>query len=375
MKKVSILSLHLSYGGIERAVVSLANYLCDYYDVEIACTYKINEESSFKLNKKVKVKYLTDVVPNRKEFKEALKSAEFSNAFKEGIKSLKILKLRKNSMRDYILNTDSDVIISTRVLFNKILSKYKKKNVLTIAWEHNHYHGDMKYARDVVKSAKNLDYFVLVSNNLKEFYEERLSSSKCKCIFIPNTLDSITNKSSELKEKRLISVGRLSKEKGYLDLLSIAKEIFKEHKDWSLDIIGDGVEREKLESYIKHNDLSKNVKLHGFKDRDYINVLLSKSSIYLMTSYTESFGIVLIEAMNYGLPLVAFSDAEGAREIINDNINGYLVENRDKEEYIRIVNNLIDNYELRVKLGKESKKDSKNYDPEIVYKKWIDLIK
>ena len=47
MKKISILSLHLNYGGIERAIVSLANYLCNYYDVEIACTYKINEESSF----------------------------------------------------------------------------------------------------------------------------------------------------------------------------------------------------------------------------------------------------------------------------------------------------------------------------------------
>ena len=55
MKKISILSLHLNYGGIERAVVSLANYLCKFYDVEIACTYKINEESSFKLDKKVNV--------------------------------------------------------------------------------------------------------------------------------------------------------------------------------------------------------------------------------------------------------------------------------------------------------------------------------
>ena len=74
MKKISILSLHLNFGGIERAIVSLANYLCNYYDVEIACTYKINEESSFELNKKVKVKYLTNVVPNKKEFKSALKS-------------------------------------------------------------------------------------------------------------------------------------------------------------------------------------------------------------------------------------------------------------------------------------------------------------
>ena len=200
MKKISILSLHLNYGGIERAVVSLANYLCNNYDVEIACTYKINEESSFKLNNKVKVKYLTDVVPNKKEFKKALKSFRLITAFKEGIKSIKILNLRKKSMIDYISNTDSDVIISTRDLFNNLLSKYKK-NQLTIGWEHNHYHGDMNYAKKIVRSVKNLDYFVLVSNNLKEFYEKELTNTKC--VYIPNTLDSISKTISNLKEKRV----------------------------------------------------------------------------------------------------------------------------------------------------------------------------
>ena len=178
MKKISILSLHLNYGGIERAVVSLANYLCEFYDVEIACTYKINEESSFKLNNKVKVKYLTNVVPNKKEFKKALKSFKLITAFKEGIKSIKILKLRKNSMKEYISNTDSDVIISTRDLFNNLLSKYKK-NQLTIGWEHNHHHGNMKYAKKIVNSVKSLDYFVLVSNDLynsENFFNPSFSS-------------------------------------------------------------------------------------------------------------------------------------------------------------------------------------------------------
>ncbi len=372
MKKISILSLHLSYGGIERAIVSLANYLCNYYNVEIACTYKINEESSFKLDKKVKVKYLTDVVPNKKEFKEALKSFKLITALKEGIKSVKILNLRKKTMINYISNTDSDVIISTRDIFNKLLSKYKK-NQLTIGWEHNHHHGNIKYANKIVNSVKELDYFILVSNNLKEFYSKRLKNTKC--IYIPNTLDYISDKVSNLNEKRLISVGRLSKEKGYMDLLSISKEIFNKYNDWKLDIIGDGSERESLEKYIKDNNLSKNITLHGFKDKEYINNLLMKSSIYLMTSYTESFGIVLIEAMNFGIPVIAFDSAEGAREIIKNNENGYLIKNRNKDEYIKKVFNLIEDKDLRLKLGTKGKQDSKEYNPDIVYKKWIEIIK
>ena len=130
-----------------------------------------------------------------------------------------------------------------------------------------------------------------------------------------------------------------------------------------------------LETYIKENNLSKYVKLHGKRDSEYISNLLLKSSIFLMTSYTESFGIVLIEAMNFGVPVIAFSDAEGAREIIRDNKNGYLINNRDKKEYVNKVNELIDNYELRIKLGKEGKIDSNKYDSNTVCKQWIEIIK
>jgi N-acetylglucosaminyldiphosphoundecaprenol N-acetyl-beta-D-mannosaminyltransferase len=372
MKKISILSLHLGYGGIEKSVVALANLLSSKYDVEIACTYKLYDNSAFDLNSKVKINYLTDCVPNREEFCSALKKAQIFKAIKEGVKSLKILYKRRSTMINYIKNTKCDVMIATRDIFDNWLSKYGSDEVLKIGWEHNHPHGNMDYARKIVNGCKNLDYLVLVSNELKEFYQSKLDN--CKCVYIPNILDHIPDNCSKLNNKRFISVGRLSKEKGYLDLLEIYNKISRKYSDWKLDIIGDGKEKENLELFIKKNKLETKVILHGFQDKKYIDNLLDKSSIYLMSSFTESFGIVLIEAMSHGLPCVAFDSAEGAREIIIDNETGFLIKDRDKNEYISKVEKLIEDYSLRKKCGQNGYKSIQKYSGNEVIKSWYEII-
>ena len=102
--------------------------------------------------------------------------------------------------------------------------------------------------------------------------------------------------------------------------------------------------------------------------------MLQDSSIYLLTSYTESFGIVLIEAMSHGVPCIAFDSAEGARELIQSGKNGYLIKNRSYAAFIKKVSDLIDNKEERKRIGKVSKEGVKQYTCEVVSKQWIDLI-
>ena len=374
MKKISILSLHLGYGGIEKSVCALANLLSTKYEVEIACSYKLYEKPVFDLNDNVKVKYLTDVVPNREELNEALKRKKIFTIIRELGKSINILRLRRTTMINYIKNTNSDVIIATRDIFDDWLGEYGKSSVLKIGWEHNHYHDNLKYAGEVTRASSKLDYLVLVSKNLEVFYKKELKKTKCRCVFIPNIVDSIPEKVAPLKEERLISVGRLSPEKGFSDLLIIYKKLLKKHPRWCLDIIGDGPERKVLEEYIKDNNLEKKVILHGFQNKNYIDKLLNKSSIYLMSSYTESFGIVLIEAMSHGLPCVAFSSAEGARELIDSGRNGYLIKNRNFDAYVKKVEDLMNDIEIRKKIGKEGRISIKKYSGEEVIKYWYNLI-
>lgn len=375
MKKISILSLHLGYGGIEKSIIALANLLCKKYEVEIVCTYKLYDKPVFDLNKKVNVCYLMEGYrPNRVEFKRALKKKKIFTAFKEGLKSLKILHLRRKTMINYIKNSDADVIISTRDIFNAWLGDYAKSEVLKIGWEHNHYHDNYRYARNVIRSVYYLDYFVLVSASLKDFYESHLTTSNCQCVYIPNIIDKIPKKVSSLETKRIVSVGRLSPEKGYIDLLKIFSVIANKYPTWHLDIIGDGVEKERLEKFINNHELNERVTLHGFQNKDYIDKILHDSSIYVMTSYTESFGIVLLEAMSHGLPCIAFDSAEGARELINSGMNGYLIKNRSYAAMIKKIEDLMKNKNVRKKIGLAGRESIKIYTSEIVGEQWYNLI-
>lgn len=375
MKKVAILSLHLSYGGIEKSVSALANLLCDRYHVEIICTYKLHDSPVFGIDDRVNIQYLVpNLRPNREEVKIAIKKGRFITLIRECFKAVKILYLRKKTMVDFIKNSDADIIISTRDIFNEWLGDYALGDVVKIGWEHNHYHGDYKYARSIIRSASQLDYLVLVSDSLRKYYKKELSGSKCRCVFIPNMIDQIPEKCASLTAKRLVSVGRLSPEKGYLDLLKIYNYLVKSHPDWKLDIVGDGISRGELEDYIQQHKLNDNVTLHGYQGKDYIDKIFQKSSIYLMTSYTESFGIVLIEAMSHGLPCIAFDSAEGAKELITSGMNGYLIKNRNFSAMIKKIEDLMNSRETRKRIGMAGRKSVHKYTGDIVKKEWFKLL-
>lgn len=371
MKKITILALHLGYGGIERAITDLANNLVDFYDVTIVSTYKLYDKPVNELNKKVKVQYLTNLKPNKKELKEAIKKLKLLTIIKEVFNAVKILNLKKKLMINYIKNCTSDVIISTRDIHNTWLGKYGNKNSIKIGWEHNHHHGNMKYAKRIIKSTNSLDYLVLVSKDLTNFYKDQ---TKAKCIYIPNMIEKAKNKSN-LKEKNMISIGRLEQVKGYSDLIDVFELVNKEHPDWILNIIGDGTEKEILQSKIKEKKLEDKIILHGYLDKTKMEPILKKSSIYVMSSLSESFGIVLLEAFSYGIPCIAFDSAEGAREIITNNKDGYLIKKRSKEEMKNKICELISSYDKRIEMGEKGLEKSLEFDSNKVKEKWINLIK
>ena len=339
MKKITFLSLHLNYGGIEKCICDVANLLSSDYEVEILTTYKMIDVPAFYLNDNIKVTYLTDIKPNKNEFIFNLKHLKLFSALKEGIKSLKVLYLKKHTMINALKNSNSDIYISSRIYFNKLLSKYGKN--IKIGWEHNFHNYNKKYIKSFISSCKNLDKVVLVSKELKDYYEKLFNEKniKCKCVYIPNFISEVKEQTTNLNNN-LISVGRLSKEKGFSDLIDVFKLL---NIDTKLNIIGDGVEKTNLINKIRKYNLDDKIILHGFQNQDYINNLYLDSSIYLMTSYTESFGLVLLEAMSLGVVPIAFDSASGAKEIIKDKYNGYLIKNRDKKEMANTIKYLLNN--------------------------------
>lgn len=373
-KKISILALHMGYGGVEQAITSQANMLCNEYEVEIVCVYKLVDDFPFELDKRVKIIYLSSLSPNKKEVITAIKKGKIFLALKESLKSIKILYLRKHLMKKYILNCDSDIIISTRILFHGMTGKYSRNGVITIAEEHRHHNDDKKYIADLLKSIKKINYLMPVSHGLTEYYSDCVKNKRMqtKVIYIKHMVDDIPDKIKYKTNKRLISVGRLSKEKGFADLIDIFKEINLLDKEYTLDIFGDGAEMHNIKEKIKEYNLQEKVIMHGFQKKETIRKYLANSNLYLMTSFEESFGLVLLEAMAYGVPCIAFDSAQGASEIINGK-NGVLIKERDIHKYANTIVNKL-SVAKKDKMSLEARKTSNEYSFSVIQKEWLEFL-
>lgn len=372
-KKIVILVLHLGTGGAERVVCNLANILVQNNDVKIISTYKLNDTPAFNLSNKIELEYLLEnLKPNKQELKYALKKFNILLICKELFKSLRILWLRKSLMIKAIKKLDCDIVISTRILHTNWLGKYANSNIIKIAQEHNHHNNNPKYIKKVIKSLKNIDYFMPVSKELCDFYSSRLDKTKVK--YIPNFIEKMPLQKSLLQNKQLVSVGRLEKVKGFDDLIDIFYIFQKNHPDWVLHIVGDGSEKQNLQNKINKLDLNHKVILCGNKlstelEKEYLN-----SSLFLMTSFSESFGLVLVEAASFGLPLIAFDSAQGAKEIIEDNKNGFLIPGRDKQKFASKISELINDYDKMQSLSLNASNTANRFSQEVVCKEWNNFI-
>lgn len=371
MKTITILALHLSYGGVEKYISSLCKMLHNDYKIRIISTYNNDNKTAFEFDKNVEIEYLIDKMPNKKELLNALNKRNLVKIIGELIKSIKIIFLKYYRNIRAIKKINSDYIITTRIFHNNLVSKFANKKIIKIATEHNYHNDDIKYVSQLIKSVSNFDYFVVVSRELKEYYCGKIIEPKV--IYIPNVLDSMPKAQSKLDKNNVISIGRFSKEKDFVTLLKVFKEVKKSNASVNLYLIGDGDEKENIKQFIKANNLEKSVIMPGFLDQKKIEKYMLNSKIYVMTSITESFGLVLIEAMSYGLPCIAFDSASGARELIKNDKNGYLVSNRNIKKMSDKIVELI-NCKNIYNYSNEAQLTSKKYLIKNIKKIWIDLL-
>ena len=348
--KVTIYALHLNYGGIEKNICMKANILSEIYDVEIISVYKL-DEPKFNLNKKVSIKYLTNnIKPNKEEFLNALHSKSIIKIIKEGLYSLKVLYLKNLLLTKSIINCNSKIIISTRVDFSLKLVKNNEYNNIKIAEEHIYHNNKIKYLNKINYLLKRIDYLMPSSDYLTNYYKDLFSKYSYKIITNKMPIET-DDKISNLKEKIIITVGRLDKVKGYDDLIRLFSKI--NNKEWNLQIVGDGPEYNNLNNLISEYHMENNIKLLGYKNPDELNELYRTASIYVMTSFEESFGLVLLEAASHGLPIISYSSALGAKEILA-NDNGILIDNRNESLMIQNLKQLMDNIKYREYYQKKS---------------------
>lgn len=372
--KISFLLLHLGYGGIESATINTANSLCDDYDIEIMSFYKLSKTQANKLNDKIKVKYLYDGGPNKEEFLDAFHNHKIFNILKEGIRSVSILTKKKIRVINYIKNCDSKYIVSTRYDFSALLSKYGNDNSVKIAQEHHYHNNNKRYINILKNKYYNIDYLFALTKTLEDDYKKFLIKNKhTKVVLVPNMLYYIPSKQSKLDKKNIITISRLDYGKRNDDIIKAFSKIKK--NDWKLYIIGDGKEFNNLNKLINDLNMNDRIILTGYKNKEEIEEYMLKSSLFLMASETEGLPMVLLEAMSYGIPCIAYEIASGVNDIIDNNKNGYIIKNRNEEEYIEKIEKVINDSKLRNELGIEAKNKANEFSKEKIVNIWEKILK
>lgn len=365
-KKVTILSLHMQIGGIEKAICSMANMLIDSYDVEIINIYDLVDTIPFPLDKRVEVKYLsTNLRPNKKEIKQAIKTKNITQCIKEGYKAMYVLHTKRKLIKQAAKECTGDIIVSTTLVFNKYFSRYQKSKTL-VAWEHCHPSRSKNYVKKVKRAVKKFDVFIPASKALYEFYYERLTGPKC--IYVPLCIDEIPSEKAKLNTNHITVMGRLSKEKGYEDILKVVKELSLK-REIHLDIIGDGDEWDALHTLTKELEIEPFVTFHGNTVGTKKENILLNTSVFITTSHYESFGLVLLEAMSYGIPCISFDSAKGSLEIIEDGKNGYLIKERSIQQMADKIDKLLT--KTTKVMQNNAIKTAKRYSYKVVKEDWL----
>ena len=377
MKKKRILLIYyvlFNPGGVARVMTNLANELVEEgHEVEILLLTS-KTDAFYSLNKNIKI-HTADMFSHW-----AWGICEFNVKYLKFIPKIQNINSYISHIGVYLLlknwllknHQNYDTIISCWYKISSFLGTFKNIAAKTIAWEHTDYNvGGWLYDKKLRKFYKNLKGIVCINTPSVQYYKHFSKTS-----FIPNIIgEPFESKSfipSESKENIISFVGRLDKGKNVGELLDIFEQS-NLPKDWILQIIGDGVERNNLEKYVKDKGLDANVCFLGSKNIDEISKLLDKSKIFVSTSLKEGLPTVLVEAMFCSNALIAYDCNYGPSDIINEN-NGFLIPLGDKKIFREKLEYLIMNQDIYNNLNKSSYEESQKWKKGKILEKWTEIL-
>lgn len=358
MNIVIILTDITTLGGIERVTSCLSSEFLKFksekkINVTVISCFKRYENPAYGIDSSVNLHYLVKDDYNLEKISK-YKRAEM------------IVKAAK-SLRNFLKNNKFDTVITQAFLPTFLYWLYGNNVQKHIICEHFNYN----LYNFLVTKIRN--YIYRKADNIVTLTEadaEKFRAIGLNPISIPNMI-SVPIKEHSFEGRRLLSVGRLHKQKGYDLLIDAMPAVFKKFPNWQLDIFGEGEERDNLQKKIDSYSLSSNISLKGYTN-DVQSELLS-SDIFIVSSRYEGFPMIIVEALASGLPVVSFNCPEGPRQLLERGA-GLLVEVGNIESLSENIIKLIESRELRNRCRENGYRNIKKYKPEVIMKKWAQLL-
>ena len=363
-------------GGMERVLSVKANYLADVvgWDISVITTEPVSQNNHYQFSSKIHF-YNLDI-----HYKEI----ENISLWKKTIMVLKKKLQHKKKLQELLFHLKPDIVVSMFThdvsFLYKIKDGSKKVCELHFSKKFRKLHNESNHAgianrmisyyldhRDF-KAASHYDRFVvLTEEDQKTWYPLK----NIKVIY--NPLPFIAEQTANIHTKKVLAIGRLCPQKGFDMLVDIWNVVCKNIEGWELNIYGDGPDYAALDSKIKQYSLHKTI--HMYPATTNIQSVYLNSSIFCFPSRYEGFSMALMEAMSYGLPAIAFKCPCGPSEIIENGINGILVENKNINDFAYELQKLMKDEKLREEYGIRAAMETKyKFNIDHIMKQWVSLF-
>lgn len=360
MKKYLFVVPSLSKGGAEKVVSILSSNLVEKKRKAVVITH-FRTNGDYKIHPNVKIICLSNLIEEEYRKKMSI------------VFLLKLLfRLRKNikiENPDYILPFLWTTCIRTEIAL--LFSKYKERVIQTVR-----NNPDIFPKQKILRRYRNFLIFkskkTIVQNEDQKKYFNKKIQKKIFVLANPVAKELFEIEKKKHKNYNIIGVGRLEEQKNFELLINSFYEVSKNRNDIYLKIYGEGSKKEKLQNLIDNLNISDIVSLEGRKNN--YEEIYSLADIYVLSSKCEGMPNTLLEAMSVGLACIATDCPTGPRDIIDNNIDGILIENENKEEMVKALNKVLENKKVFNEISKNCKKKMREkYLPENICERLINI--
>ncbi len=362
-------------GGTIRTTLNLAGHLAKHHDVEVVSVLRSREEPFLEIPPGVSVSVLDDrrrSAPRTRlqrvlDRVPSLLTHPYDYAYPRASGWTDLALLRKlREMR-------SGVLITTRPGFNLIAARLAPEGVVTVGQEHLNFHAHRPLlAADVRRHYRRLDALSVLTVEDERDYGRLLTPARTRVVRIPNALPPLDGGVSSLDAPVVAAAGRLTGQKGFDMLIRAWADVVREHPDWELRIYGKGPKRAELEALVQLLHLGESVRLMGATRT--LGSELAEASMFVLSSRFEGFGMVIVEAMSKGLPVISFDCPRGPAELIHNGVDGVLVPAEDVAALARAISALMGDPDRRARYAEAGLEKARAFGLDAVGARWDALL-